>query len=98
MSRAIAARIDRLAAKIGWRHTVLRDDRGREMTVPTFLLLDAWLRVQLEGEPANLPHEVSLFLAGAKLRASDGEMLIALREVCREVWRPDGHDDSREEP
>ena len=87
MSRSIAARVDRLSGRIGWRMTILRSETGREMTVPTALLLDAWLRVQLRSEPPNLPHQVSLFLAGARLRRSDGEMLVALREVCRGIWR-----------
>ena len=59
------------------------------MTVPTVALIDAWLRVQLLGDVPNLPHAVSVFLAGARVRPADGEKLACLRAVCREGWRLD---------
>ena len=87
MSKAIGSRLDRIMGRVGWRITVLTDQRGREMNVRTVDLIDAWLAFQMTGVvPATLPRRVSLFLAGARLRLSDGELLIGLRDACRQMW------------
>lgn len=62
--------------------TTLTDATGRELTFPSTMLFDAWLRV-VAGEPVGLPLRTMLFLSRAKLRRSEGEMLIALRDECR---------------
>lgn len=91
MARTLEARLSRLRAQIGWRLTTLTDRRGREITVPTFDLLDAWLGLVLHGKsPAlSLSRRVSVFLAGARVRGHDGEMLNALRDACRAYWHAD---------
>lgn len=91
MARTLEARLASLKAQVGWRLTTLTDKRGRELTVPTFDLLDAWLAWQMHGKsPAlSLPRRVSIFLAGARVRGHDGEMLRALRAACRAYWHAD---------
>lgn len=89
MSRALASRVERLASRVGWRYTVLRDDRGQEMTVSTLLLVDACLRVQLTGGAPNLPPRIAQFLARARVRSSDGAVIATLHEVCRDLWVQD---------
>lgn len=87
MAKAIGTRLDRIIGRVGWRITTLTDQRGREMNVKSVDLIDAWLAFQMTGVvPSSLPRRVSLFLAGAKLRRSDGEMLISLRDACRQMW------------
>ena len=83
----MSRRIDRLQGRIGWRLTRLRDKEGREMTVSSFLLIDAWLHLQLTGEAPDLDPGISQFLADAVLRPSDGDVLLTLRQECRAIHR-----------
>lgn len=88
MARTLEARLASLKAQIGWRMTVLTDKRGRELMIPTVDLLDAWLAWRLQGkEPATLlSRRASVFLAGARLRGYEGDMLLGLRDACRDYW------------
>jgi hypothetical protein len=89
MARTLEARLASLKAQIGWRLTPLTSRRGREVIVPTYDLLDAWLAWQLRNEHpvTTLSRRVSIALAGARLRRYEGEMLVSLAEACRDYWR-----------
>ena len=90
MARTLEARLATIRAQVGWRLTTLTDKRGRELTVNTLDLLDAWLAWQMEGRPPTaLPRRVSMFLAGARMRGYDGEMLRGLQHACRVMWHGD---------
>lgn len=91
MARTLEARLASIKAQVGWRMTTLTDKRGRELTVNTVDLLDAWLGLVLHGKTpaASLPRRVSIFLAGARVRGHEGEMLKALRDACATYWHAD---------
>jgi hypothetical protein len=83
MARTLEARLATIRAAIGWRRTILTDRRGDELVVPTLLLIDAWTALVLREERLSLPPRVVRFLADARLRPADGEMLLALQDACR---------------
>lgn len=85
MSRGLGPRVRRLEGRVGWRHVTLTRRDGAEITVPTGLLVDAWINILL-GDPSGLPPRLSRFLAQALVREQDGEFLVSLRAHCREVW------------
>ncbi len=88
MTRSLAPRLRRLEGAIGWQWVTLRQRSGAEVQVRTVSLVDAWLRVMLDGEAPNLPTNVSRFLATSVVTSRDGEFLRCLRDVCREQWFP----------
>ena len=91
MSGAVATRLRRIEAAYGWRLILFVGPGGEERTVPTGVIVDAWLRVALDGGVPDLPPDLSEFIASCRLRPSAGAMLNDLREACRDVWFPDRH-------
>jgi hypothetical protein len=86
MGKAIGPRLERVFGRIGWRLTTLHDRYGNELTVRSVVLVDAWLAWQLEGiPPTSLPRRVARFLADGRMRQSDGDVLLGLRDACREM-------------
>jgi hypothetical protein len=86
MTRAVAARIRRLEGRFGWQLTPLTHASGAELTVPSLVLIDAWLRVVLDGHAPGLPERTERFLCGVVPGRDTGEVVAALRKVCRETW------------
>lgn len=74
---------------VGWRLKTLVKPNGDELIVRADMLVDAWLRVVLDGAPPNLPPDVSRFIADARIREVDGEVFVGLKHECRAIWFPD---------
>ena len=89
MSRAAASRLRKIEGRFGWQMTPILGRDGGTHTFRTLPLVDAWLRVQLDGDVPNLPPAVSHFIARSQMRRGDGELLLGLREACRDIWFPD---------
>ena len=96
MSRAIASRIRRLEGQFGWRTTMLVAPDGEERGFASLDLVDAWLRVMLDGDPPGLLPDASRFIATARMRQSSPEFLLGLREACRDVWFPERRRDQHQ--
>lgn len=89
VTRAIASRLSRIEGQFGWRFVTLKAPDGTERTVSALLLLDTWLQLMMTGKAPDLPPDVSRFMASARLRPTDGEFLLGLRDACRDVWFPE---------
>ncbi len=88
VTRAVASRIRRLEAQIGWRAVTFVSPDGRELILPTGEVFDAALAVMLDGEPPNLLPDVCEFIATSRMRKSAPGLLLVLRDACRGVWAP----------
>lgn len=95
-------RLARVEARVSWRYCTWRKASGAEWSVPTALIVDAWMRVLgvngtttralLPRSTPDLDPALSEFIANSiRPRPNQGEMEGAVYDACRAVWFPDEH-------